>query len=136
MWTLIFLVATMVLGFGLAALARNLFAPVPPRLPEPFAEPCALSDPVSTTPDDTPVRRTLFAVGARYRALQDYSVATSVRSQFGSGDILTFKSVSYSRYDGMHAYIFQASDGTDKDWLLHDTQPIDTWKTFFELVAN
>jgi hypothetical protein len=71
----------------------------------------------------------IFEVGKQYRVLQSLTVGPS---SFEAGETLVFELDGYVPYDGSYAYQFHdQKSGETKNWLLHESKPIDTWKTFF-----
>jgi hypothetical protein len=83
--------------------------------------------------DDHTARKTLFIVGARYRALRDLSFA---RGNFIRGEVVKVENYAGdSHYDGCHVYEFRAADGALKEWWLNDQDPANLAKQMFELVS-
>ncbi len=81
----------------------------------------------------TPWRKTPFTVGRRYRVLRSFQ---ALRDSFSVGEILVYKSVGYSRYDGMTGYFFEAQDDPrTRAWDVGDEEDLSVWKTLFEEVA-
>jgi hypothetical protein len=87
-----------------------------------------------TIPTDCP-----FRPGASYRVRQDFE---AFRDTFREGEILIFRRDAFSRYDGMHGYMFssQGNDGCDRVWDTDiypnpiPTRNVKLWKDFFEEV--
>jgi hypothetical protein len=79
-----------------------------------------------------PHQRPLFVQGRRYRAKATFSVLSY---RFEAGEVLVFVKQGYTPYDESFVYSFKSvSDGTEKAWALHDSEPDDTWTKYFELV--
>jgi hypothetical protein len=77
-------------------------------------------------------RRHIFDVGMRVRVKKGYS---SGSSNFSPGETLVFDSDGYSYYDNCFVYQFRSeTDGQEKAWFLHEDQPTELWKTYFELL--
>lgn len=54
-----------------------------------------------------------FKVGKRYRVLKNF---TALRDSFTEGDVLTFTSSAYSRYDGITGYFFSRERDNGIQW--------------------
>lgn len=77
--------------------------------------------------ESRPWRTSPFVVGHCYRVLRDF---TALRDQFQAGEILTFHSVAYSRYDSYTGYFFTQSGAPHlRAWDIHDDEDIAIWQT-------
>jgi hypothetical protein len=87
-----------------------------------------------TTPVAIPPWRTCpFTRGRLYRVRRGFA---SMRDSFAAGDILTFDSDAWSRYDGVTGYFFrQAGRETLRVWDIHDDADIEVWRELFEELA-
>ncbi|MCL1633062.1 hypothetical protein M2650_00150 [Luteimonas sp. SX5] len=75
-----------------------------------------------------------FKQGGAYRVRRDF---TALRCSFRAGEILIFKSVAWSRYDGMLGFFFgqPGSEGTWA-WDIEDDADLQVWKELFEEVPD
>lgn len=81
--------------------------------------------------EDWDLRRTALEAGATYR------VAVPARSipegpDFVVGEDVRLRQVGYSHYDSSHVYIFEAPDGRQKQYWLHDDEPLETLHEAFQ----
>ncbi|MFB2560170.1 hypothetical protein ACEWB4_13845 [Sphingobium sp. sgz301303] len=65
-----------------------------------------------------------MTTGASYRVLRAVAVSTS-QIPFQVGEIVKFRRVDYSRYDGCHIYHFDTDTGVKSYWL-HDDEPLES----------
>jgi hypothetical protein len=70
-----------------------------------------------------------FIVGARYRSKKDFPGFSGPL-----GEILVFEHDSYSRYDNCSGYEFRSLSGENRVWWLHDDEPMDSWREYFESI--
>ena len=84
---------------------------------------------MSATPVEIrPWRECPFTRRRQYRVRQNFA---ALRDSFAAGDILTFDSDAWSRYDGITGYFFQQSDReTLRVWDIDDDADIDLERTF------
>lgn len=77
-----------------------------------------------------PWRASPFVVGRGYRVRRDFK---ALRDSFTAGEVLTYESGAYSRYDCQTGYVFSQS-GTEQKrvWDLHDDDDLEHWREFFE----
>lgn len=76
-----------------------------------------------------PWRSSPFVVGCCYRVQRDF---TALRDHFLAGEILTFHSAAYSRYDSYTGYFFTQSGAPQlRVWDIHDDDDIAIWQTLF-----
>jgi hypothetical protein len=87
----------------------------------------------STFPEIRPWRECPFRRGAKYRVLKTF---TPMRGAFGTGELLTFDTDTYSRYDGMTGYFFHDTAGIGRVWDVRDEDDIDRWKNIFVEVTE
>ena len=75
-----------------------------------------------------------FAVGRCHRVRRDFR---ALRDSFKAGDLLTFESEAYSRYDGMTGYFF-SQPGVQhlRVWDLGDDESSAMWRELFEEMSN
>jgi hypothetical protein len=85
---------------------------------------------VLRTPGDWLSRKEIFKPGGRYRVREGVE-----DSRFASGDVLIFEDTAYSHYDNTHFYRFTIEGNGKTTWTLHDDEPCDGWKRFFEALA-
>lgn len=77
-----------------------------------------------------PWRPSPLIVGRRYRVRCDF---TARRDSFRAGEILTFHSDAYSRYDNYTGCFFSQPDTPQlRAWDIHDDEDLDTWRALFE----
>jgi len=71
----------------------------------------------------------IFEPGKRYKVLQSFTVGPS---SFEAGEILVFELDGYVPYDSSYAYQFRDQrSGQIKTWLLHESKPLDMWRSLF-----
>lgn len=71
----------------------------------------------------------LFHPGRRYRVLCDMDMGPA---RFLAGEVVTFELDGYVPYDGSYAYQFRDDGGGIKTWLLHESAPVESWRSAFE----
>ena len=81
-------------------------------------------------------RRNIFEVGKRYRVLVDCEFRRDRLYQFRAGAVLVFRQDYYSPYDGESSYAFRTDSGGELHWCLHDTEPDDRWRSYFQRVDD
>lgn len=71
-----------------------------------------------------------FRAGARYRVKQTF---TAMRDRFEAGELLTYRSCAWSRYDSITGYFF-VQDGSDatRIWDVGDDESVEQWRELFE----
>lgn len=85
---------------------------------------------VSNAKEIRPWRECPFTVGRRYRVRCSFA---ALRDAFTAGDILTFDSDAWSRYDGITGYFFrQQGRETLRVWDIDDDADISVWRELFE----
>jgi len=76
------------------------------------------------------MRLPIFNIDTHYRVKKSFM---SWQSTFIAGEVLDFVRDYYSRYDSSFVFQFKSrSDGQEKFWHLHEDDPKDTWKQYFE----
>jgi hypothetical protein len=90
---------------------------------------------MSTTPVEIrPWRECPFIRGRRYRVRQDFR---ALRDSFTAGEVLTFDSDAWSRYDGITGYFFrQSGRETLRAWDIDDDADIQIWRELFEELSD
>jgi hypothetical protein len=90
---------------------------------------------MSTAPKEIrPWRPCPFNVGASYRVKRDF---TAMRGSFTAGEVLTFHSDAWSRYDGITGYFFrQTGKEGIKAWDLPDDEDLEIWRELFEMLPE
>lgn len=74
-------------------------------------------------------RQSPFIVGRRYQVRRDF---TALRDRFHAGEILTFHSDAYSRYDNYTGYFFSQPGAQPlRVWDIHDDEQLDSWHELF-----
>lgn len=77
-----------------------------------------------------PWRACPFTPGRAYRVRQNFA---ALRDSFTAGDVLTFDSDAWSRYDGITGYFFrQAGRDRLRVWDIDDEAEIRIWQELFE----
>lgn len=71
----------------------------------------------------------LFHPGRRYRVLSDMDMGPA---RFRAGEVVTFELDGYVPYDSSYAYQFRDGSGGVKTWLLHESAPVESWRSAFE----
>src|SRR5688572_2993903 len=81
-----------------------------------------------------PWRESPFIRGKCYRVRRSFS---SLRDSFTAGEVLTFESHAWSRYDGITGYCFrQPGRDTLRVWDIDDETDILVWRELFEEVCD
>lgn len=71
-----------------------------------------------------------FCVGQKYRVI---AAATSYGGgSLTIGEVLEYAGASYGIYFEESVYVFTANDGTERTWLLPDSEGLENWDKFFE----
>ena len=86
---------------------------------------------MSTAPKPIPPWRVgPFKIGARYRVRRDFK---ALRDSFKAGEVLTYHSDAWSRYDGIAGYFFQQT-GKERlrTWDIDDGEDLEIWRELFE----
>jgi len=79
-------------------------------------------------------RTSPFTLGRHYRVRKDFA---ALRDSFTAGDILTFDSEAWSRYDGITGYFFrQPARETLRVWDIEDDADIQIWTELFEEIRD
>jgi hypothetical protein len=101
----------------------------------PSKRPVGVISPMSTGPVEIrPWRECPFIRGRRYRVRQSFA---ALRDFFTAGEILTFDSDAWSRYDGITGYFFRQSDlETRRVWDIYDDADILVWRELFEEIHD
>ncbi|MGE0377267.1 MAG: hypothetical protein AB7I48_13745 [Planctomycetaceae bacterium] len=77
-----------------------------------------------------PWRECPFTRGRRYRVRQSF---VAFRDSFTAGEVLTFDSDTWSRYDGITGYAFRQSGREMLSfWDIDDDADIQIWRELFE----
>jgi len=77
-----------------------------------------------------PWRTCPFTRGRRYRVRRSFA---ALRDTFAVGDVLTFDSDAWSRYDEVTGYAFrQTGRETLRVWDIRDDADIQVWRELFE----
>ncbi|WP_367872560.1 hypothetical protein [Luteolibacter sp. Populi] len=86
---------------------------------------------MSRAPNEIPPwRECPFTPGRSYRVLKDF---TALRDSFKAGQVLTYSSDAWSRYDGITGYFFvERGAGLSRVWDIDDGDDIGIWKELFE----
>ncbi len=86
---------------------------------------------MSTPPIEIrPWRECPFTRGRTYRVRQSF---VALRDSFTAGDLLTFDSDAWSRYDGITGYFFRQADRDSfRVWDIEDDAEIQIWRELFE----
>jgi hypothetical protein len=79
-------------------------------------------------------RQHSFVEGESYRVIADCDVSLERVYQFRNGEVVVFGRDYYSHYDGLSVYSFRSQTGEERFWALHDDEPGDKWRTYFERV--
>lgn len=74
-------------------------------------------------------RRAILLVGEIFVVTSDAPSFSG--SPFAAGERVTLQRVDYSYYDGINVYVFEANDGEQKSFELHDNDPIDKLTSIF-----
>ena len=90
---------------------------------------------MSTPPVEIrPWRECPFKRGRGYRVRRTFA---ALRDSFTSGEVLTFDSDAWSRYDGITGYFFrQAGREMLRVWDIGDDADIKVWKELFEELSD
>ncbi len=81
-----------------------------------------------------PWRECPFKPGMRYRIRQNF---VALRDAFVAGEVLTFESDAWSRYDGITFYFFrQLERETLRVWDIDDDADIHAWLGLFEELSD
>ncbi len=81
-----------------------------------------------------PWRECPFTRGRQYRVRQSFA---ALRDSFTAGDILTFDSDAWSRYDGITGYFFrQPCRERLRVWDIDDDADIQIWRELFEELSD
>jgi hypothetical protein len=81
-------------------------------------------------------RQNIFEAGKRYLVLVDCEFRRNKVYQFWAGAVLIFFQDHYSPYDSESSYAFRTESGEELYWCLHDTEPDDKWRTYFQKVDD
>jgi hypothetical protein len=81
-----------------------------------------------------PWRECPFTRGRRYRVRQSFD---ALRDSFTTGEVMTFDSDAWSRYDGFTGYFFR-QQGREmlRSWDIDDDADILVWRVLFEELAD
>lgn len=74
-------------------------------------------------------RAKIFTIDHRYRLKRTFE--SGPKTRFLEGEIVTYITVSYSRYDGCFVHEFSDVNGKIKEWWLGEDEPIEKWREFF-----
>lgn len=75
-----------------------------------------------------------FTIGRSYRVLRSFG---ALRDSFTAGEVLTYDSKAWSRYDGITGYFFQQEGREDlRVWDLDDDADVMVWKELFEEIPE
>jgi hypothetical protein len=81
-----------------------------------------------------PSRECPFTRGRSYRVLQNFD---ALRDSFTAGEVMTFESDAWSRYDGFTGYFFrQPGREMLRSWDIADDADILVWRVLFEELAD
>lgn len=75
-----------------------------------------------------------FTIGKSYRVLQTFG---ALRDSFTAGEVMTYHSEAWSRYDGITGYFFQqAGRQRLRVWDIDDDADVLIWRELFEEVPG
>ena len=81
-----------------------------------------------------PWRECPFTRGKHYRVRQSFA---ALRDSFTVGEVLTFDSDAWSRYDGITGYFFrQRGRETLRVWDIDDDADLQIWRELFEELSD
>jgi hypothetical protein len=72
-----------------------------------------------------------FREGRFYRVKKSFA---ALWDTFAMGELLKYKEMTYSYYDGIHCFVFTDAQDKLRSWDVHEDKPLETWNDFFELV--
>ena len=75
-----------------------------------------------------------FHIGRQYRVRKDFR---ALRDTFRAGEVLSFDSAAWSRYDGITGYFF-TQEGREglRLWDIDDDVDVSCWVEFFDLLPQ
>ena len=82
-----------------------------------------------------PYEKQIFTVGRRYSVKVNFVGGPT--SHFRCGEILIYARQYYSHYDNSFVYSFVAeTTNVNKEWWLHEDEPAESWRQYFEPAQN